>query len=309
MYGISFLCELYYLVGGGILLKQIRVGDRIIGEGEKPYFIAEIGINHNGSIEVAKRLIDASFAIGWDCVKFQKRTPEIAIPEKQKNELRQTPWGEMTYLDYKKKIEFGRKEYDYIDEYCREKPISWTASPWDLYSLDFLLEYDIPFIKLASATNGNKELIRRACESGKPIFMSTGMCTQEELDESVKVLEKYSDGNYALLHTNSTYPAPIEELNLRYIQVLRERYGCVVGYSGHEQNLEPTVAAVTLGAAIVERHVTLSHDMWGTDQKASLEINAMYMLYHRCIDIGIMLGDGQKHLDEKEQAVRNKLRL
>ena len=289
--------------------KQIVLGDRIVGEGCPPYFIAEIGINHNGDVNIAKRLIDASYAIGWDCVKFQKRTPDIAVPEAQKGVMRSTPWGEMTYLDYKKRIEFGKEEYDYIDKYCAEKPIAWTASPWDMPSLEFLLQYDIPFIKLASATNGSKELIKTACRSGKPIIMSTGMCTQEELDESVSLLEDYSDGNYALMHTNSVYPSPIDQLNLRYIQEMKDRYHCVVGYSGHEHNLEPTVAAVTLGADIIERHVTLSHDMWGTDQKSSLEINAMYMLYHRCLDIKDMLGDGIKKLEEDEQKVRNKLRI
>ena len=289
--------------------RQIRLGEKTVGEGCNPYFIAEIGINHNGDLGVAKRLIDASFAIGWDCVKFQKRTPDIAVPESQKNVMRSTPWGEMTYLEYKKRIEFGKEEYDYINKYCKEKPISWTASPWDIPSLEFLLNYDIPFIKLASATNGSTELIKKACASGKPIIMSTGMSTQEELDKAVDLLERFSNGNYALLHTNSVYPAPIDELNLKYIQTLKNRYGCVVGYSGHEQNLEPTVAAVTLGADIVERHVTLSHDMWGTDQKASLEINAMYLLYRRCRDIKLMLGDGEKKLEEDELQVRKKLRV
>lgn len=289
--------------------KKIKLGDIFVGDGCDPYFISEIGINHNGDLNIAKRLIDASFAIGWNCVKFQKRTPEIAVPESQKSVMRSTPWGEMTYLEYKKRIEFGKAEYDYIDEYCKQKPISWTASPWDMPSLEFLLQYDIPFIKLASATNGNDELIKAACRSQKPILMSTGMCTQEELDKAVNLLEDFSNGNYALLHTNSVYPAPIDGLNLNYIKTLKERYGCVVGYSGHEQNLEPTVAAVTLGADIVERHVTLSHNMWGTDQKASLEINAMYMLYHRCIDIKTMLGDGEKKLEEDEMNVRKKLRV
>ena len=288
---------------------QIKLGSKIVGDGEEPYFIAEIGINHNGDINVAKRLIDASYAIGWDCVKFQKRTPDIAVPDSQKNVMRSTPWGEMTYLEYKKRIEFEKSEYDYIDDYCKEKPISWTASPWDMPSLEFLLNYDVPFIKLASAANGNIELIKAACKSGKPILMSTGMCTQEELDKAVSVLEDYSNGEYALMHTNSVYPAPIDNLNLRYITTLKERYNCVVGYSGHEQNLEPTVAAVTLGANIIERHVTLSHNMWGTDQKASLEINAMFMLYHRCIDIIKMMGDGEKKLEEDELAVRKKLRV
>ncbi len=299
----------YYWCLGGYMGTEILLGGKPVGEGHEPYFIAEIGINHNGNLNIAKRLIDASYAIGWDCVKFQKRTPDIAVPENQKNVIRQTPWGEMTYLEYKKRIEFGKREYDYIDNYCAEKPIAWSASPWDIPSLEFLVQYDIPFIKLASATNGNFDLIKRACDSGKPIIMSTGMSTQEELDKAVSVLENYSNGNYALLHTNSVYPAPIDSLNLNYIKTLKERYGCVVGYSGHEQNLEPTVAAVTLGASIVERHVTLSHDMWGTDQRASLEINAMFMLYHRCIDIQRMLGDGEKKLEDDELKVRRKLRV
>ena len=241
-------------------------------------------------------------------MNFQLLKPIIGFVA-LKNVMRSTPWGEMTYLDYKKRIEFGKAEYDYIDKYCREKPIAWTASPWDIPSLEFLLQYDIPFIKLASATNGSDELIRAACKSGKTIIMSTGMCTQEELDKSVSLLEDLSDGDYALLHTNSVYPAAVENLNLNYIKTLKERYHCVVGYSGHEQNLETTVAAVTLGASIVERHVTLSHNMWGTDQKASLEINAMFMLYNRCIDIGTMLGDGVKKLGDDELAVRRKLRV
>ena len=288
--------------------KKIYLGGYEVSEDSTPYFIAEIGINHNGDIQNAKRLIDAAFAIGWNCVKFQKRTPEIAVPEAQKGVMRETPWGTMTYLDYKKHIEFGKEEYDYIDSYCREKPIVWTASPWDMPSLEFLLEYDIPFLKMASATNGNFEMLKAACKSGKPVIMSTGMCTQEELDSAVSVLEDYSNGNYILLHTNSTYPADPATLNLNYIKTLRERYDCLVGYSGHEQNLEPTVLAAGLGAKVIERHVTLSHDMWGTDQKASLEINAMYMLYRRCMSIVESLGTGEKTLDEQERKVREKLR-
>lgn len=288
--------------------KSVVLGNRTITDSSAPYFIAEIGINHNGSIQIAKRLIDAAFAIGWDCVKFQKRTPEISVPESQKNTMKDTPWGSMTYLEYKKRIEFGKDEYDLIDDYCKQKPISWTASPWDLDSLEFILDYDVPFIKIASATNGKNDLLKEACKSGKPIIMSTGMCTQEELDMSVSVLEDYSNGNYILLHTNSTYPSDPASLNLNYMKTMRERYGCLVGYSGHEQNLEPTVLAVGLGARVIERHVTLSHDMWGTDQRASLEINAMYMLHRRCLSIMDTFGTGEKKLDEKELAVRSKLR-
>ncbi len=286
----------------------VKLGDFEVGNNEVPYFIAEIGINHNGDMQIAKRLMDAAFACGWNCVKFQKRTPDIAVPEAQKNVMRDTPWGQMTYLDYKKHIEFEKPEYDVIDQYCKEKPLAWTASPWDLPSLEFLLSYDLPFIKIASAGNGNMELLKRASQAGVPLIMSDGMSTQEELDKAVSVLEDYSNGDYILLHTNSTYPAPVDSLNLAYMNTLKERYHCVVGYSGHEQNLEPSVVAATLGAKVIERHVTLSHDLWGTDQKASLEINAMYMLYRRCLDIQKMMGSGVKTMDENEKKVREKLK-
>lgn len=255
-------------------LKEIVLGDYIVNEDSFPYIIAEIGINHNGDIQVAKKLIDAANACQWNCVKFQKREPDIAVPDAQKNVIRETPWGRITYLDYKKKIEFNKQEYDYIDSYCKEKPIAWTASPWDIPSLEFLLNYDIPFIKIASASNADSNLLKRACESKKPLIVSTGMSTLVEIDKMVDLLERYSDGNYILLHTNSVYPAPAAELNLKMITTLKERYNCLVGYSGHEYDLEPTIVAVSLGAKVIERHVTLDHHMWGTDQAASLSVSA-----------------------------------
>ena len=288
--------------------QKIMIGGVTLDRQSSPYFIAEIGINHNGDIQIAKRLMDAAFSTGWNCVKFQKREPEIAVPDDQKNMMRDTPWGRMTYLDYKKHVEFGKNEYDIIDQYCKDKPIAWTASPWDIPSLEFILQYDIPFIKLASASNGNEELIMRACQSGRPIMLSTGMCTQEELDKCVTWLEKYGNGDYILLHTNSTYPASNDKLNLRYLKTMEERYKCIVGYSGHEQNLEPSVAAVVMGAKVIERHITISHDLWGTDQKASLEINAMDMLYKRCIKLHEAMGSGEKTLDDEEMKIRQKLR-
>lgn len=288
--------------------QEIKLGDYIINEDSFPYVIAEIGINHNGDLQIAKKLIDAANACLWNCVKFQKREPDIAVPEAQKNIMRDTPWGRITYLEYKKKIEFGRQEYDYIDAYCKEKPIAWTASPWDIPSLEFLLEYDLPFLKIASASNMNHEMLKLACESGKTLLVSTGMSTLEEMDRLVDFLEKYSDGNYILMHTNSAYPTPASELNLRMITTLRERYQCLVGYSGHEMDLEPTVVAVSLGAKVIERHVTLDHNMWGTDHAASLSVTAMAMLQGRMKEILLMLGDGQKVITEKEQEVRRKLR-
>ena len=288
--------------------REIKLGDYVVNENSFPYVIAEIGINHNGDLQIAKKLIDAANACGWNCVKFQKREPDIAVPEAQKNVLRDTPWGRITYLEYKKKVEFGKAEYDYIDAYCREKPIAWTASPWDIPSLNFLLNYELPFIKIASASNADEKLLKLACESGKPLLVSTGMSTWEEIDRTVNILEKYSDGNYILLHTNSVYPAPAAELNLRVIKSLRDRYGCLVGYSGHEIDLEPTVVSVSLGAKVIERHITLDHDMWGTDQAASLSVTAMDMLRGRMKEILLMLGNGEKVITEKEKEVRKKLR-
>ena len=288
--------------------KSIILNGKTISDETKPYLIAEIGINHNGDIQIAKKLIDAAFACGWDSVKFQKRTPDIAVPEHQKNVMRDTPWGQMTYLEYKKHVEFGKEEFDYIDKYCAEKPIAWTASPWDMPSLEFLLQYNIPFIKIASATFTNDEILTVAAKSGKTIIMSTGMSEYDEIDHAVDILEKYSNGNFILMHTNSVYPSAHENLNLNVIKALRERYDCLVGYSGHEEDLEPSVVAAVLGACVIERHVTLSHNMWGTDQKASLEVPAMGMLAGRVRTVKEMMGDGIKKIDEKELAVRKKLR-
>lgn len=288
--------------------QEILLGNYSVNEESFPYIIAEIGINHNGDLQIAKKLIDAANACDWDCVKFQKREPDIAVPEAQKNVMRDTPWGRITYLEYKKKVEFGREEYDYIDTYCREKPIAWTASPWDIPSLEFLLKYDVPFIKIASASNADWELLGLACRSGKPLLVSTGMSTLEEVDTIVNFLEKHSDGSYILMHTNSAYPAPAEELNLKMIKTLKDRYHCLVGYSGHEYNLEPTVIAASLGAKVIERHVTLDHNMWGTDHSASLTVAAMAMLRGRTKDLLVVLGNGEKVITEKENAVRLKLR-
>ena len=288
--------------------QEIKLGNYVINESSFPYIIAEIGINHNGDLQIAKKLIDAANACMWNCVKFQKREPDIAVPDAQKNIMRDTPWGRITYLEYKKKIEFSNSEYDYIDKYCNDKPIAWTASPWDIPSLEFLLNYNLPFLKIASASNMDKELLKLACESRKPLLVSTGMSTIQEIDILVDFLEKHSDGSYILMHTNSTYPTPPAELNLRMITTLKERYHCLIGYSGHEIDLEPTVVAVSLGAKVIERHVTLDHNMWGTDQAASLSVAAMAMLHGRMKEILLMLGNGEKIMTETEKEVRMKLR-
>ncbi|QNH53453.1 N-acetylneuraminate synthase family protein [Selenomonas timonae] len=289
-------------------MMEICLGDYILNEESEPYFIAEIGINHNGDLQIAKKLVDGAYAAGWNAVKFQKREPDIAVPEHQKGVMRDTPWGRMTYLEYKKRVEFGKTEYDYIDHYCREKPLDWSASPWDMPSLEFLLTYDIPFIKIASASITQDGLLKAVAKSGKPVIMSTGMSTWEELDHAVNILEQHCQNGYVLMHTNSTYPAPENELNLSMIQTLKDRYHCIVGYSGHERALEPTVVALVLGAQVIERHITLDHEMWGTDQAASLTLHAMDMLRRRAKGLRAMIGNGERMLSESELNVRKKLR-
>ena len=291
-----------------MIKQKVLLGNFEVSVDNRPYLIAEIGINHNGDIKIAKRLMDAAFACGWNAVKFQKREPDIAVPEAQKNVPRDTPWGTMTYLEYKKRIEFQKTEYDVIDEYCRLKPIAWSASPWDLPSLKFLGQYDLPFIKIPSAMLTNDELIKEAGKLKKPLIVSTGMSTLKEIDHAVEVLQVETDGEFILMHTHSSYPAKNDELNISLIPALMKRYDCLVGYSGHETDLMPSVMAVCMGACVIERHITLDRAMWGTDQAASVEIPGMYALRGR-IDIAVdIMGSGKKELTESELAVRKRLR-
>lgn len=274
---------------------------------KKPYMIAEVGINHNGDMQIAKKLIDASFACSWDCVKFQKRNPDVCVPENQKSVKRNTPWGEMTYLEYKYRVEFSKKQYDYIDTYCKEKPIDWTMSIWDLDSLDFALQYKLPFLKVPSAHLMNLVLLEKMAKTGIPVILSTGMSTLDELDQAVDVLKEYAS-QYVLMHCNSSYPAKIEELNLKMIPFLKERYKCIVGYSGHEYGLDSTTVAVAMGAQVVERHITLDHGMWGTDHSSSVEIQGMDKLYKQIMSVSKILGEGVKKVYDSEHAVKAKLR-
>ena len=271
------------------------------------YIIAEIGINHNGSLETAKKLIDIAAIAGCDAEKFQKRNPDVCVPEHQKSVMRDTPWGQMTYLDYKYKVEFEKREYDIIDEYCKEKNIAWSASPWDLDSLKFLMGYDIPFIKIPSAMITNEELMRASAATGKKIIFSTGMSTMEEIDQAVEWMNE-ENTPFSLLHCNSTYPAPLEDLNLSCISVLKDRYQCEVGYSGHEFRLGTTVAAVYLGATILERHITLDRTMWGSDHLASVEPQGLIKLVRGVRELESAYGDGRKRVTEGELPIRKKLR-
>ena len=283
----------------------------------KTYVIAEIGLNHNGDLGIAKKLIDIASAAGCDSVKFQKRNPDVCVPEKEKSKIRKTPWGEMTYLEYKYKVEFGKEEYDEIDRYCKERDIDWSASPWDLDSLEFLLQYDIPYIKIPSAMLTNDELLIAARDTGKKVILSTGMSTREEIDHAVVLLkskiavEPYYEiaGNFVLLHCNSTYPAPIEELNLNAIKTLKERYNCEVGYSGHEVSAyQVSLIAVSFGATSLERHITLDRTMYGSDQAASLEPNGLKRMIRDVKSVEAILGDGKKRIWDSEIPVKKKLR-
>tara|TARA_Y100000310_G_C20649606_1_gene798615 strand:+ start:207 stop:1052 length:846 start_codon:yes stop_codon:yes gene_type:complete len=279
---------------------------------KKTYIIAEIGINHNGDLSIAKKLIDIAAAAGCDAVKFQKRNPDVCVPEHQKNVVKDTPWGSMTYLEYKRKTEFGRKEYDEIDRYCEERKIKWSASPWDQESLDFLLKYNIPFIKIPSAMLTNKPLLEACLSSGKKVILSTGMSTEDEISEAVSFLEERitlkSKSSYAILHCNSTYPAPLEELNLSCIRTLQERFHCEVGYSGHEFRLGTSVAAIYLGASIIERHITLDRTMWGSDHLSSIEPQGLFKLVSGIRELEKAYGDGVLSVSESEKDVRKKLR-
>lgn len=269
------------------------------------YIIAEIGINHNGSLETAKQLIDLAAVAGCNAVKFQKRNPDVCVPEHQKTVMRETPWGTMTYLDYKYRMEFEKEEYDEIDIYCRAKGIEWSASPWDLDSLNFLMTYDIPWIKIPSAMITNEKLMRASAATGKKIIFSTGMSTYEEIDQAIELLQ---GSETLMLHCNSSYPAPLKDLNLKCIQTLKERYGCEVGYSGHEFRLGTSVAAVYLGATCIERHITLDRTMWGSDHMSSVEPQGLIKMVRGIRELEEAYGDGMKTVTAGELGPRKKLR-
>ena len=285
--------------------STVRIGDRAVGDGEPVYVIAEIGINHNGELEVAKRLIDAAVAAGVDAVKFQKRTPEVCTPRNQWGIRRGTPWGEMTYIDYRHRVEFDRDDYAMIDAYCTQVGIAWFASCWDEPSVDLMRDFAPPAFKVASASVTDHALIRHTADQGVPVILSTGMSTLEQIDEAVALLRQ---GSALLTHVTSTYPCPLEELNLRVMGTLRDRYRVPVGYSGHETGLSTTVAAVALGACVVERHITLDRSMWGSDQAASVEPEGLKRLVRDIRAVERALGDGRKVVYESELGPMRKLR-
>ncbi len=285
--------------------QPVHIGEHLVGAGRPVYVIGEIGINHNGDVEIAKQLIDVAAAAGCQAVKFQKRTPEISTPKDQRDKIRQTPWGEMTYLEYKYKVEFERDEYTEIDQYAKAQGIQWFASPWDVPSVAFLEEFGVPTHKIASASVTDHELLRALAETGKPLILSTGMSTLEQIDAAVEILG--TDG-LVMLHATSTYPLPPEEANLRTIATLRERYGVPVGYSGHETGLQISLGAVALGAVAVERHITLDRAMWGSDHAASVEPKGLNNLVRDIRILQDALGDGEKRVMPGEMAPMSRLR-
>lgn len=283
-----------------------KVGDRLVGPDQSVYVIGEIGINHNGDLRNAMALIDHAKAAGMDAVKFQKRTPEVCTPRDQWEIERDTPWGRMTYIEYRHRVEFGADEFRQIDEYCAEIGIDWFASPWDVESVEFLMGFNPKVFKVASACLTDDDLLVAMRETGRPVILSSGMSTPEQIRHAVEVL---GSEQIVLLHATSTYPAPADQLNLRMINTLTSEYPNVpIGYSGHEVGLQTTLCAVALGACMVERHITLDRSMWGSDQSASVEPEGMRRLVRDIRVIEESLGNGVKQVYPAEEAAMRKLR-
>ena len=284
--------------------KKVKIGNKTIGEGEPVFIIAEIGINHNGDINIAKQLIDVAVSAGCDAVKFQKRTIELVYTPEELAKPRENPFGP-TNGDLKRGLEFGEKEYKEIDRYCKEKGIIWFASPWDVKSVDFLEKFNMPCYKIASACLTDDELLKKVRATGKPVILSTGMSTIEQIRHAVSIL---GEQDLVLLQCTATYPSADEELNLRVIPWLKENFDYPIGYSGHEVGVYSSIVAAVLGACAVERHITLDRAMWGSDQAASLEPQGLSRLVRDIRLIPLWLGDGKKRVFESEIPILEKLR-
>ena len=287
-----------------LMLRKVLIGNRPVGEGQPCFIIAEIGINHNGDVAIAKKLIDVAAEAGCDAIKFQKRTVEVVYTAQDLAKIRDNPFGP-TNGDLKRGLEFGQAEYVEIDEYCRQKGLLWFASCWDEESVDFIERFGPPCYKIASACLTDDGLLQHHRKYARPIILSTGMSTLAQIDHAIEVLGK---SDLLLMHTTSTYPSQVEELNLRAIPSLFNRYRVPVGYSGHEVGLAPSVASVALGACMVERHITLDRALWGSDQAASIEPQGCERLVKDIRAVEKSLGDGEKRLLESEVAVMKKLR-
>lgn len=288
------------------MARVIDLGGRLVGDGQPTYIIAEIGINHNGSLEIAKRLIDVAKAAGCDAVKFQKRNPEKCVPADQRDKMRETPWGYISYIEYRYKVEFGKEEFEQIDNYCRAQKIAWFVSAWDPDSVDFMKQFRTPCIKVPSASLTDRELLSACKTTGEKLMLSTGMSTMDQINAAVKIL---GTEKLLLAHATSTYPCTNDELNLRMICTLRNTYSCPIGYSGHEVGLATTVGAVAVGACFVERHVTLDRAMWGSDQAASVEPGGLRRLVKDIRAVDAALGDGTKRVYDSEMVAASRLRM
>ncbi|MDT5269276.1 MAG: N-acetylneuraminate synthase [Acidobacteriota bacterium] len=284
--------------------KTVKIGDRTVGEGQPCFIVAEIGINHNGDLDTARKLISASLLAGCDAVKFQKRTVDVVYTSQELAQPRPNPFG-ATNGDLKRGLEFDAEQYKAIDEYCKLHNILWFASCWDEASVDFLEQFDPPCYKIASASLTDDNLLRHHRRYNRPVIISTGMSTIDQIDHAVEVL---GTDNLVIMHTTSTYPSQLEELNLKAIYTLSERYGVPVGYSGHEVGLPTSVAAAVMGACMIERHITLDRAMWGSDQAASVEPQGFVKLARDIHAIEKAMGDGVKRVYESEVPVMNKLR-
>ncbi|HMB96326.1 MAG TPA: N-acetylneuraminate synthase family protein, partial [Tepidisphaeraceae bacterium] len=287
------------------MIQSVSIGDRAIGNANPVYIIGEIGLNHNGDVEIARKLIDVAKLAGCDAVKFQKRTPELCVPIEQRDIMRETPWGLMTYLEYRRRVEFGEDQYAQIDEHCRKVGIDWFASCWDEPSVDLIERFAPVCHKIASACLTDEALLRRINETNRPIILSTGMSDLDQIKAAIKLLDPQ---RLILCHTTSSYPCKSDELNLRCIESLANEFGVPVGYSGHEVGLQATYAAVALGACLIERHITLDRAMWGSDQAASVEPAGLIRLVRDIRVIESALGDGRKRVYESEKSVMAKLR-
>ena len=285
-------------------MAHVKIGDTLVGDGSPCYVVAEIGINHNGDVELAKKLIDMADAAGCNAVKFQKRTVDVVYTAEELAKPRENPFG-TTNGDLKRGLEFGLEQYREIDRFCKETGVAWFASCWDEGSVDFIEQFDPPCYKIASASLTDDALLRYHRAKGRPLILSTGMSTLEEIDHAVDVLGKK---DLIILHTTSTYPSDYDELNLKAIPELRKRYGVLTGYSGHETGIPSSSAAVALGACVVERHVTMERSMWGSDQAASLGPSGITRLVRDTRLVEMAMGDGRKRVFESEKPIIEKLR-
>lgn len=300
------ICEpITWLMGIYGMKNYVEIGGRRVGPGYPVYIVAEIGINHNGALGIARRLIDAAKHAGCDAVKFQKRTPEKCVPVAERERMRDTPWGYISYIDYRRRMEFGRSEYQEVDKYCQAIGIHWFASCWDEDSVEFMEEFNPPCHKVPSAMLTNQNLLKRVGATVRPAILSTGMSTMEQIRAAVKALPI---DRLVITHSTSTYPCPPDRLNLRMIQTLQREFECPIGYSGHEVGLPTTVAAVALGACLVERHVTLDRAMWGSDQAASVEPQGLEHLVKYIRVVEQAMGDGMKQIYDDELPALRRLR-